>query len=95
MDDVLTITETARRLGVSRHKVWTLVKDGTLPARQNPLDRREKLVPLDAVEELAARGKAPARPYPRTIGLVSDPTFRSEEAEEYMRAHRERGSVGE
>jgi hypothetical protein len=27
------------------------------------------------------------RPYPRTIGIVSDPTFRSRDAEAFMREH--------
>ena len=87
MENTLTITETAQRLGVSRHKVWTLVKDGTLPTRRNPLDKREKLIPVDVVERLAAEGKPVQRPYPSTIGIVADGTLPSSESEEYMRAH--------
>lgn len=86
----LTVTETARRLGVSRHKVWTLIKEGTLPTRGNPLDKREKLIPVEAVERLGAEGSSLRRPYPSTIGIVADGTLPSSESEEYMRAHFDR-----
>jgi hypothetical protein len=87
MENTLTITETAQRLGVSRHKVWTLVKEGTLPTRRNPLDKREKLIPVDAVERLAAEGKPAHRPYPRSIGIVADGSLPCRDSEEYMEAH--------
>jgi len=87
MENAVTLKEAARRLGVSRHKVWLLVREGTLPARQNPLDKREKLIPVSAVEELAATGKTTQRPRPRTFGIVNDPTLQSSEIEDYMREH--------
>lgn len=86
MDRAVTITEAAHRLGVSRHKVWKLVKEGTLPYTENPLDRREKLIPVDTIEQLAA-GKQPARPLPRSIGIVADGSLPSRDSEEYLRAH--------
>jgi hypothetical protein len=87
VENTLTITETAQRLGVSRHKVRTLVKDGMLTTRRNPLDKCEKLIPVDAVERLAAGRKPVQRPYPSSIGIVADGTLPSSESEEYMRAH--------
>ena len=53
----LSITEAAERLGVSRVKVRALVKEGTLPAMTNPLDRRERLIPLSAIEQLEAQAR--------------------------------------
>ncbi len=53
----LSITEAAERLGVSRVKVRSLVKEGTLPAMTNPLDRRERLIPLSAIEGLEAQAR--------------------------------------
>ena len=41
------------QLGVSKNKIWNLVKDGVLPAIPNPLDRREKLVKREDVDKLA------------------------------------------
>ena len=87
MHSTLTVTEAARRLGVSRHKVWALIKDGTLLARANPLDRRQKLIPVEAVENLLAEGNSVRLPYPSTIGIVADGSLPSSESEDYMRAH--------
>jgi len=53
----LSINETAERLGVSRVKVRGLVKEGILPAMTNPLDRRERLIPLRAIEDLEAQAR--------------------------------------
>ena len=39
-------------LGVSRTKVWRLVKEGQLGAVVNPLDKREKLFSKSQVESL-------------------------------------------
>jgi excisionase family DNA binding protein len=86
MERAITVTEAARRLGVSRHKVWLLMREGALPSRPNPLDRRQKLIPVEAVERLAHHG-ASRRPYPRTIGIVSDGSLPSGQSEEYMLSH--------
>lgn len=57
MEEMLTVKETAARLGVSRVKVWRLVKEGALESRVNPLDRRERLIPVQALEQLESFGK--------------------------------------
>lgn len=92
MKEVLTVSEAAEYLGVSRTKMWQLIKEGSLPAAQNPLDKRERLIPSSALEQLRSRGSQPPRPYPRTIGMVADPDFHAREAEEYMQANRSRES---
>lgn len=65
MANDVTMTEAARRLGVSLVKVRSLVREGILPVRANPLDKREKLVPLAAVEELALQGQPASTPQRR------------------------------
>lgn len=55
MTETVTIAEAATRLGVSRQKVWSLVREGVLQAYQNPLDKRQKLIPADALRELGTR----------------------------------------
>ena len=42
--DYLTLTEAARVAGVSRAKLWRMVKSGRLPAYADPRDARVKLV---------------------------------------------------
>ncbi len=41
--DLISISDTMRLLGVSRTKVWRLMKDGMLTPYSNPLDKRETL----------------------------------------------------
>ena len=60
--DEITMTEAAQRLGVSLVKVRSLVREGVLPVRDNPLDKREKLIPVDAVEKLAKQGQPAQSP---------------------------------
>ena len=58
--DYLNIQEAADALGVTRRRIWKMVKDGEIEAIGNPLDRREKLIPRKEVERLAQfvrRGK--------------------------------------
>jgi excisionase family DNA binding protein len=43
-DDYVTMTEAQEMLGVSRFKIWQLVKEGKLQAYQSELDRRQKLI---------------------------------------------------
>lgn len=57
MDEELTVRETAERLGISTVQVWRLVKQGVLTSRPNALDRRERLIPLLAIEDLERRGR--------------------------------------
>jgi excisionase family DNA binding protein len=57
--DKLTIGQASLVLGVSRNKVARLVHAGALPASPSLLDYRRKLIPRDAVDELAARESPP------------------------------------
>jgi hypothetical protein len=65
-----------------------MVRDGELRAFPDPLDKRQRLIEVQAIEQFRARRGLTKRPYPRSIGMVSDPTFRSRDAEEYMETHR-------
>jgi excisionase family DNA binding protein len=56
-EELLSMNEVAERLGVSRVTIWKMVKSGILPAQQNPIDKRERLVPKSAVEALERRGR--------------------------------------
>jgi excisionase family DNA binding protein len=56
-EELLSMKEVAQRLGISRVTVWKLVRDSVLPARQNPIDKRERLIPLSAVQALERRGR--------------------------------------
>lgn len=88
MQETMSIGEAATYLGVSRTKIWTLIKEGRLTARQNPLDKREHLVPASAVQELRDQGKASGsrRRLPRVLdhGPVM---VHSDEYEQYLTAH--------
>jgi excisionase family DNA binding protein len=48
----LSIVEAAEYLGVSRRKVWKLVKQRLLHSRRCPLDERKKLIRLDDLERI-------------------------------------------
>jgi len=57
-----TVRQAAEVLGVSRWKMWKLLEAGTIKAEANPLDKREKLIPVAEVEQLARytqKGAAP------------------------------------
>lgn len=82
MADAVTVTEAAARLGVSRQKVWALVKEGMLEARQNPLDKREKLIPVAALRRLEP-GRSSRRF--RSDGSGANPDVQSIDVEEYLR----------
>jgi Helix-turn-helix domain len=81
----LTLTEAGRRLGVSRATVGRLIRQGALPTMPNPLDKRQKLVPESAIHRLE---RVSERPYPISVGMISDQHFRSEDSEDYILAHR-------
>ncbi len=51
-NDFLTLQEAADLMGVSRFKLWRLVRDGKLVAHQSERDRREKLVRRTDIEAL-------------------------------------------
>jgi predicted DNA-binding transcriptional regulator AlpA len=50
--DLITLNEARSLLGVSRMKIWRLVKEGSLTAIPNKLDKREKLVSKSEVLSL-------------------------------------------
>ncbi len=51
-NDFLTLQEAADLMGVSRFKLWRLVREGKLVAHQSERDRREKLVRRADIESL-------------------------------------------
>jgi excisionase family DNA binding protein len=57
MSDLLTLNDAAEYLGVSRMKLWRLMKEGKLTAVINELDNREKLI--SKMELDALKSKAP------------------------------------
>lgn len=59
-----TVRQAAQALGVSRWKMWKLLESGTITTEANPLDKREKLIPIGQVEQFASyvavkKGAAP------------------------------------
>lgn len=56
--DLITLTAARSILGVSRTKIWRLVREGALVVYSNPLDKREKLVPRSQVEALLTHAEA-------------------------------------
>jgi excisionase family DNA binding protein len=87
MGRTLTIKQTAETLGVSRTKVWAMVRAGELEAVQDPIDKRQRLVSAESVQELLDRRGQPKRKLPRTIGMVSDGTIQSRDAKGWIRSH--------
>lgn len=56
--DLITLSEAARLLGVSRPKMSRLVSGGKLTTFDDPLDERAKLVSRQEVLALQVRDKA-------------------------------------
>jgi excisionase family DNA binding protein len=61
-EELLSMNEVAERLGVSRVTVWKMVKSDVLPAQQNVIDKRERLIPASAVAALEQRGRRRRKP---------------------------------
>ncbi len=57
-----TVKQAADVLGVSRWKMWRLVEAGSFTVEANPLDKRQKLLPVDEVEQLARFTQKSAAP---------------------------------
>lgn len=57
-EDLITLSEAARLLGVSRPKMSRLVGGGKLTTYDDPLDERAKLVSRQEVLALQVRSKA-------------------------------------
>lgn len=51
-EEFLTLTQARKLLGVSRTKLWTLVKEGQLTIYKDPLNKRVRLVRREDVERL-------------------------------------------
>ena len=51
-DEFVTMREAQQILGVSKFKMWQLVRDGELTAYQSSVDRRQKLVRRADLEAL-------------------------------------------
>jgi len=51
-DEYVTMAEAQRILGISRQKIWRMVKDGELAAYQDPKDKRKKLVRRNDIDEV-------------------------------------------
>ena len=49
--EYLTLGQAAEYSGVSRVTIWRMVKEGRLPAYQDPRDRRVKLVKREELDE--------------------------------------------
>lgn len=52
MNGMLTLSEAANFLGISRKKMWSLVKNKQISALTSPLDRRKKLFKKSDLEKL-------------------------------------------
>jgi len=50
--ELTTISEAARFLGVSRTKMWLLVKNNIIQYQKDPLDDRKKLIRKSDLEQL-------------------------------------------
>ena len=86
MPETLTMTQAAERLQITRTTLRRLVREGVLPTMANPLDKRERLIPEEAILKLQG---ANARPRPRTIGAMNDPELRSDELEDFIAVHQQ------
>ena len=65
---------------MSQTKILRLVRDGALPTYRNPLDKREKRIPVSALQELVAGTSGTPPPRPTIIG-VADIRIQSDEME--------------
>jgi excisionase family DNA binding protein len=48
----MPLMEAARYLGISRSKMWTMVKNNIIPYKKDPLDNRKKLIKVSDLDEL-------------------------------------------
>ncbi|HLJ65990.1 MAG TPA: helix-turn-helix domain-containing protein [Chloroflexota bacterium] len=92
MQGTVTVPEAARLLGVSRSKIWNLLREGALTARSNPLDRRQRLIEIEAIEALRQQGRGASPPTARNsalrlVGIVSEPSLQSADFEGTMERH--------
>jgi excisionase family DNA binding protein len=57
----LSITEAAKRLGVSRYTLYRRVKEKEIPAVDDPLDKRQKLIDEEIINDLLERAGRPKK----------------------------------
>ena len=50
--DYLKLTEAAKEYGVSRNKLWLLVREGKLRPYEDPKDRRATLLKREEIESV-------------------------------------------
>lgn len=60
MNEMLTAREAQEYLGVSKRKMWQLLKSGAVQTQDDPLDARLKLVRKSDLDALLAQSKKPA-----------------------------------
>lgn len=53
-NQLFTVQDAAKYLGVSRTKVSFLIRDGVLTTLENPLDKRQGLITKDQLDKLKA-----------------------------------------
>lgn len=51
-EEFMSMTEAREYLGISKTKIWRLVKEGAIKTYEDPLDKRKHLVRLRDVEKL-------------------------------------------
>lgn len=86
MSSAVTMTEAARRLGITRVTLRRLVREGVLPTMENPLDKRQRLIPESALKTLQPTPSTTRRRF-LSDGAGSNPDVQSRDLEEYLEAH--------
>ena len=81
----LNMTEAAERLGTSRVTVRRLVREGTLPSVEHPVDRRQRLIRESAMRALELAAPAKALRF-RSDGVGENAAVRSDEIDRYLEA---------
>jgi len=67
---MITVKEARERLNISRVTMARLVKEGRFTIYDNPLDKREKLIPEDELAEVK-------RPQPRIVPILEQASKRA------------------
>jgi len=57
VEQSLELSKAAEYLNVSRRKVWSLVKEGVLQYKRDPLDKRRKLIKIRDLKKLKESSK--------------------------------------
>lgn len=82
----LNMTDAARRLGKSRVTIRRLVREGVLPSTADAVDRRQRLIPVSAIQSLEVAGQ-PKPLHFRSDGAGANDAVRSDEIDAYLEAH--------